>query len=82
MNETVRLRRAIKTLEQFSAELGLYCAGLRLAQRHLPTASRPEERDGCQLLELLLLGLNDLHSSLQEELSIFSWPLQTKKEER
>lgn len=83
MNETVRLRRAIRILEQFSNELGQYCAGLRLAQHHLPIASSPDECDGHQLLDLLLAGLNELHGCLEEELSLFPLPTTIgKKEER
>lgn len=83
MNETVQLRRAIRVLEQATGELAQYCAGLRLAQHHLPTASAPSECDGHLLLELLLTGLNDLYCCLEEELSLFPLPATIgKKEER
>ena len=75
MDEKAKYELTLRFLEQFSADLGQYCAGLRLAQAHLPAATDQEERDGRELLDLLLTGLNDLHGSLEEELSLLLWQL-------
>lgn len=70
MDEKAKYELALRFLEQFSTDLGQYCAGLRLAQAHLPAATDREERDGRKLLDLMLTGLDGLHGSLEEELSI------------
>lgn len=70
MDEKAKYELVLHFLEQFSVDLGQHCAGLRLVQSHLPAAADQGERDGRELLELLLTGLDDLYGHLQEELSI------------
>lgn len=72
MKDVAKVEYMQEFLDNFAVDLCSLCGGLRLAAQNLPPPAQScqKERDALNLLDLMIIGLGQLETSLEDTLSV------------